>query len=92
MDRSAEVPNAITRSVVAFVAIAAAAPSLFAQDAAPDVPASEDTAYTAGEYRVYTGSGAPASSGVGSAVSISSRATRPACHWPIRVSNWWCPT
>ncbi len=30
------------------------------QDSSPDVPAAEDTAYTAGEYRVFTGRGEPA--------------------------------
>ncbi len=32
-----------------------------AQDSTPDIPAAEDTAYTPGEYRVYTGAGQPAS-------------------------------
>ncbi|MEJ2483981.1 MAG: ChaN family lipoprotein, partial [Gemmatimonadota bacterium] len=32
-----------------------------AQDSTPGIPAAEDTAYTAGEYRVFTGAGDPAS-------------------------------
>lgn len=35
-------------------------PEARAQDSSPDVPAAHDTAYTAGEYRVFTGSGQPA--------------------------------
>ncbi len=37
-----------------------AAVPAFAQDSTPDTPAAQDTAYVAGEYRVYTGSGTPA--------------------------------
>ena len=44
--------------VAALPLVLTLAPPLCAQDAAPVVP---DTAYTAGEYRVFTGSGEPAS-------------------------------
>ncbi len=37
-----------------------AATAARAQDSSPDVPLAEDTAYAAGEYRVYTGAGQPA--------------------------------
>ena len=43
-----------------FTASAAAPPPALAQDSKPGVPAAEDTAYVAGEYRVFTGAGEPA--------------------------------
>ena len=46
---------------LALLLATASAPSpARAQDSTPGVPAAEDTAYTAGEYRVFTGAGQPA--------------------------------
>jgi len=52
-----------TGLVISFLLAAGAVPGLheaLAQDSSPDVPAAHDTAYSPGDYRVFTGSGQPA--------------------------------
>ncbi len=53
------IPVAIVATTILLGTAVAARPT-FAQDSTPGVPLAEDTAYTAGEYRVFTGAGEPA--------------------------------